>query len=702
MKLEKFVVKRFRKLTDFKGSFTDGINLVKGPNEAGKSTLVDAITCAFFEDPKSTKKGLKSKTSWGMEKGFEVQVDFTANGTAYTIKKDFESGEIKLTNKSTNEKWDDRKKVEEIIFWEMGFPSKEIFLSTACIQQDEMSRFASNADAIKDRLEGLVTGGTELIRASEILNKLNLRINQLKKEGTKNLGEVQACEKARDELMEELDRLKRNNNVIFENRASLMEASSNLEKINKEYQFKKMRLEKAKEAAQLYEKVKAIEDKYNELTERVRKVQESEKNVRRLREESSRVPSIDRSDMANLEELEVKVRYLEGKRTDAEMEQQDIKKDLATNKRKAKFAWLMPILFLFTAAGVVVGRLYNEIGYWVAIFPFGILLAFSMVMSFIYANRKVVLKRKLNLMKLKLEEIETDVYHANLALNSMMEKYKVSNMYALREHFDNLRDIERQIKNEMAKYEGLLGDKNLKELEEELNVLTLEFTGYQERFEKVRLYNMSVEELDRLSQETTELEEEKKKLEISSGTLRKQLEGTEGGIELEASLEGRLDEVNNLISCLKKQLEIYQIVVANIQAARSKVLDSAILILEEQASKFLKQITAGKYEKVRFDKESLNFEVYSAEFGGWLDPHEDLSRGTIDQIYLTCRLALLGLVTGDKKPMAIMDDPFVSFDAERRKGTLELLKSLSKEYQVLLLTCHDFYDQYQDNIIQLT
>jgi DNA repair exonuclease SbcCD ATPase subunit len=701
MRLDKFIVKRFRKLADFKGNFTDGINLVKGPNEAGKSTLVDAITCAFFEDPKSTKKGLKSKTSWGMDKWFEVQVDFTANGSAYTLRKDFESGEIKLTNKSTNEKWDDKKRVEELIFREMGFPSEEVFLSTACIQQDEMSRFASNADAIKDRLEALVTGGKELIRASEVLDKLNVRISQLKKEGTKNLGEIQAYEKVRDELMEELDKLRRGNSAVFENRASLVEISSSLEKWNKEHQFKKGRLEKAKEAIQLYEKIKGVEGKYNEMTERVKKVQGSESNVRKLREESSRLPSIDRSDMANLEELEVKVKYLEGKRSDAEMEQQEVKKDLSSNRKKAKFVWLMLISLLPTLAAIAYGYTKNEIGYWVAgVLAFPSLI--FMVMSFIYVNRRVTLKKRLDLMKLKLEEIETDVYHANLALNSMMEKYKAPNMYALREHFDNLRDIERQIKSEMSKYEGLLGDKNLKELEEELSVFTLEYTGYQERFEKVRLYNMSVEELDRLSQEVAEVEEERKKLEISSGTLKKHLEGTEGGIELEASLEGRLDEVNKLISQLKRQMEIYQIVVANIQGARSKVLDSAIIVLEEQTSKFIKQITAGKYEKVRFDKETLNFEVYSPEFGGWLDPHKDLSRGTIDQIYLTCRLALLGLISGDKKPMAIMDDPFVSFDADRRKGALELLKSLSKEYQVLLLTCHDFYDQYQDHIIQLT
>lgn len=700
MKIEKFVTKRFGKLADFKGSFTDGINLVKGPNEAGKSTLVDAITCTFFEDPKSTKKELKGKVSWGAKKGFEMQLDFVANGSAYSLKKDFDTGETKLTNKSTNEKWEDKKTVEDVICKEMGLTSKEIFLSTACIQQDEMSCFADDINAIKDKLEALVTGGTELMRASDVLEKLNARIGQLKKEGTKNLGEIQTYQKVKEELAEELDRLRKNNSAILENRTRLLEVNSNLGKVEKEYQFKKTRLEKAKESAQLYEKIKSTEGKYKELAERVKKVQESEKNVRRLREEASKIPSIDRSDMANLEELEVKVRYLEGKRTEAEMENQETKKDLSSNKKKAKFVWLTLISLIPTLAAIAYGHTQNEFGYWLAS-VFAAPFVFFTIMSFIYAHRKTVLKKKLDLMKLKLEEIETDIYHANLALSSMMEKYKAPNMYALREHFDNLRDIERQIKSEMSRYEGLLGDKNLKELEDKLNAMTLEFAGYQERFEKVRLYNMAIEELDKLSQEVAEYDEEKRRLEIALGTLKKQLEGTEEGIELEDSLEGRLEEINTIILRLNKQLEIYQIVSENIQSARRKVLDSAIKVLEEQASKYLKKITNGKYEKVRFDRNSLDFEVYSEEFGDWLDPHKDLSRGTIDQIYLTCRLALLGLISGDKKPMVIMDDPFVAFDANRRAGTLELLKALSKEYQILLLTCHDFYDQYQDQIIQL-
>jgi uncharacterized protein YhaN len=59
------------------------------------------------------------------------------------------------------------------------------------------------------------------------------------------------------------------------------------------------------------------------------------------------------------------------------------------------------------------------------------------------------------------------------------------------------------------------------------------------------------------------------------------------------------------------------------------------------------------------------------------------------------------LISENKKPVVIMDDPFVTFDKHRRKNALKLLKSLSKKYQILLLTCHDFYDGYEDKLIEL-
>ncbi len=175
----------------------------------------------------------------------------------------------------------------------------------------------------------------------------------------------------------------------------------------------------------------------------------------------------------------------------------------------------------------------------------------------------------------------------------------------------------------------------------------------------------------------------------------------ECGTELEASLEERLDYTNKSLMELQKGLEIYEIIQETLEEARRKVIDTCVGTLEEETSKLLKEMTAGKYNQVRFDKESFRFEVFSDKLKNWVDPQKYLSRGTLDQIYLACRLALLNLISEDKNPVVIMDDPFVTFDKHRRKNALKLLKSLSKKYQILLLTCHDFYDGCEDQLIEL-
>ncbi len=72
VRLESF--KRFEKL---EREFGPGINIVKGPlNETGKSTLLDGLVVALFENPKSTKKELERYTTWGSASGLSRAVSF--------------------------------------------------------------------------------------------------------------------------------------------------------------------------------------------------------------------------------------------------------------------------------------------------------------------------------------------------------------------------------------------------------------------------------------------------------------------------------------------------------------------------------------------------------------------------------------------------------------------------------------------------
>ena len=85
----------------------------------------------------------------------------------------------------------------------------------------------------------------------------------------------------------------------------------------------------------------------------------------------------------------------------------------------------------------------------------------------------------------------------------------------------------------------------------------------------------------------------------------------------------------------------------------------------------------------------------------WIDPETVLSSGTIDQIYLSARLALADLVSEHKNSLFILDDPFSGYDDQRLDNVMRFLKGLSDDHQILLLTSRDHYDKWADSTINL-
>ena len=70
-------------------------------------------------------------------------------------------------------------------------------------------------------------------------------------------------------------------------------------------------------------------------------------------------------------------------------------------------------------------------------------------------------------------------------------------------------------------------------------------------------------------------------------------------------------------------------------------------------------------------------------------------------MYLAARLGLVRLVTGDRRPPLIFDDPFITLDDERAKRALELLREISRDFQVIYLTTSDRYHGAADSVVEL-
>ena len=86
--------------------------------------------------------------------------------------------------------------------------------------------------------------------------------------------------------------------------------------------------------------------------------------------------------------------------------------------------------------------------------------------------------------------------------------------------------------------------------------------------------------------------------------------------------------------------------------------------------------TGGRYRRVRVDDKTLDIEVHAPEKDDWV-PVSSLSQGTLDLVYLVARLGLVRLVTGDRRPPLVFDDPFVTLDDARAARALGLLKSIA-------------------------
>src|SRR5690606_29617445 len=107
------------------------------------------------------------------------------------------------------------------------------------------------------------------------------------------------------------------------------------------------------------------------------------------------------------------------------------------------------------------------------------------------------------------------------------------------------------------------------------------------------------------------------------------------------------------------------------------------------ASHWIREVTHGRYQDLLIDPtDGIRLSVFVPETGE-RKAIEQLSQGTIDQMYFALRLALIRLFSeegGTPLPI-ILDDSLVHFDEDRLREALRILGDLSREHQILLCTC---------------
>lgn len=261
-------------------------------------------------------------------------------------------------------------------------------------------------------------------------------------------------------------------------------------------------------------------------------------------------------------------------------------------------------------------------------------------------------------------------------LGILKDEFEISEKIDRLESIDKAEKILGEKKAELELSEEIQYDKErLKEIEKRLEEIEGNLDEWNEALSKHE------KALDGFSTRANELDfnyfaGEKIDLEINN------LESLEMLVE---ELSRFVDEIEDVRDCSKCAVEIFR----NIESEEERKI-SELFGEDSETTRIFEEITGGRYEKVGYDQdkgeiyvENESEEVFypSIELSG--------SRGTVDQLYLSIRMALAQevLETGS---FFLLDDALVFSDNSRTERQHEILNSFSEMgWQVIYFTSNE-------------
>jgi uncharacterized protein YhaN len=198
----------------------------------------------------------------------------------------------------------------------------------------------------------------------------------------------------------------------------------------------------------------------------------------------------------------------------------------------------------------------------------------------------------------------------------------------------------------------------------------------------------AVARLQQLEDEEKRLRGVVDELHQEQGNLRRQ--------QVEFEKSGQALELHSKINILEEKLrnDAHRWAVLTIardvfERTREEFQEERQPALMKSASKYLSDLTLGRYTSVRavIGEKEQDLEVVEGE--AHTKRANELSRGTAEQLFLAMRFALIEEYAKNAEPMpVVLDDILVNFDPDRARAACKVIMDLSERFQVIFLTCH--------------
>jgi uncharacterized protein YhaN len=692
MRIARLQLKNFRKFKNLDLHFDSKFNVVVGPNEQGKSTLVHALIAGLFFDPlKKPKADILAHQAWGSEELYAINLEFEAEGETYALTKDFQNKYLLLRD-SKGKKWQTfpevTKKMEEL----SGLSSATLYESSACIYQDKVSELHSSKAELAKVLQELVTSEGQDTNVLTLVRTLNREVQKMKKGHDRDIGDPGILRSLMNDLEDRKTRfadLSSRSSTIVARQSQIAKAKKEFSEMYSRKQVLENVLSKSSEAKNLQQELASVISEFDKVQKILVEVELLERKLEETREKQTKTSASDvatlRADIQKLFELNAVLQAHE-----KDLSKKQVSESYTSSERK------LDVVF-YALAGI--SLLVGVIGFFAThllLIGFGAAAIF-VALGFTEGSRKKQVTVDVSgREKEKLDEVG----RLNLEMKSILARLKVGSTSEAQKLLEDLEQLDLSFREIKAKLDALQSQNPKEKLLTSREDLAVKKIGLEKMAR-----DLNIEEKDLMK--IAEMEQE---FERVSGDLQKTQEDIrahEAVIESLGFDESEFEELKQEIKDLESEqnkiqsrIFIYEKIRDTLQVAQNQTMSSVKDVLQKTISEYLPQITDGRYEQVRVS-ETLEVEVFSKERGDFVNPRESLSQGTIDQIYLVARFALAKAQSEGKFPPLILDDPFVTFDVTRKTNTAKLIQKLTEDFQVFLFTYSDEYNQHADKVIGL-
>lgn len=695
---------RFREATEFR--FDKGLNLITGPNESGKSTLLSALLDALYVNPSSTAREVRERIHFHHPDGWRIELELALDDQHVQISKfhpkDSPQRRAEFRLQIGGRTYSGAEAVAE---WQKRWRiPREVYLATACVRQRELLLLARDKTLVtlqqQLRESALATDLEPILKAiqerrkrlNSELQRLGAQLNSLRQAYDQAQRTFDAYNAQRTQLRENRERIAQLEQTIAQEQAllerwyglhaqqqqltSLQEQTKRLFEWLHQYetlQTQKIRLEQEFTSHPLAQVSP-------ETFERIRTLYERYQSAHQAREESSH----------RFREAQPVLQQAEGRR------------------RAQKGLLALGVALL--AVGVVLafqGSLLGAVAIGLATVAFGAMLLWRSKDALALLANAQLLREQVETHRKHCRSLEGELIPLlrqvgvledleNPAIRNGTEHDPFPEICAAWNQLETLRQQIERLRTDLHTVQSQLDTLSrlgtYETLKEQYRKMSVELTAISSAIENdpiaSSLLQISGEEW---AKRKAQHEANIAMLEqIRAESLR-----IEGGLEHlvpeqhpeEVAIQIRHVELRH--KSVAHQIQVLEQTKALLEMANERYLSNLSPLVKPRIEHYLPVLTQNRYRQVEIGS-GLELYIYHTERKAPLPLDEELpvwSAGTLDQLFFASRLGLCDVISRGYRLPLLLDDPFVYSDAERFREALALLGRLSEQTQVLYFTC---------------